>query len=405
MNGCWRVHAAELENRNGAESMDVGNLRGTIAIKCCWPSVRGQLRCAVRMVRLEILILAQALPMWEHYIRKPTKTTMKRITTLSLAVSLLATGLFAQSSSIIMFAEGGDKFTLIVDGQVKNEQPASRVVATDIKNETPMLVVRFADAGIPELQQNGWLEFGKEYTIRITTNRKGKRVLKMQGVTPLGSATAIADQPVPAHFTEDVPAETGTTGTTGTVGMDTPATVKSTTTVTTTDGTVGQDVNMNIGVNGVGLTMNVNDGMGGTSTTTTTTTTYTTTTNTTLNQDVTMDTESPVEVAPVEEVIASDNGCSTPMSTTDFSSAVASINDKGFDETKVTLAKQIGNSNCLSTDQVKTIMGLFGFEDSRLDFAKFAYDHVTDRNNFYKVNDAFSFSSSVDELNAYIQSR
>jgi hypothetical protein len=40
-----------------------------------------------------------------------------------------------------------------------------------------------------------------------------------------------------------------------------------------------------------------------------------------------------------------------------------------------------------------------------LDFAKFAYDHTYDIGNYYKVNDVFSFESSVDELDQYIRSR
>jgi len=46
---------------------------------------------------------------------------------------------------------------------------------------------------------------------------------------------------------------------------------------------------------------------------------------------------------------------------------------------------------------------LFAFEDSRLNFAKFAYAYTLDLGNFYKVNDAFTFETSVDELNRYIQ--
>ena len=47
-------------------------------------------------------------------------------------------------------------------------------------------------------------------------------------------------------------------------------------------------------------------------------------------------------------------------------------------------------------------MKLFSFEDSRLDFAKFAYGHTYDLGNYYQINSAFTFSSSVDELNDFI---
>ncbi|MBK9515283.1 MAG: DUF4476 domain-containing protein, partial [Flavobacteriales bacterium] len=47
----------------------------------------------------------------------------------------------------------------------------------------------------------------------------------------------------------------------------------------------------------------------------------------------------------------------------------------------------------------------FSFEDSKLDFAKYAYDRTYDIGNYFKVNDAFTFESSMDELNEFIQAR
>ena len=51
------------------------------------------------------------------------------------------------------------------------------------------------------------------------------------------------------------------------------------------------------------------------------------------------------------------------------------------------------------------MLGVFSFEDSRLDFAKFAYDRTHDIGNYYKVNEGFTFESSIEELNDFIQSR
>jgi len=51
---------------------------------------------------------------------------------------------------------------------------------------------------------------------------------------------------------------------------------------------------------------------------------------------------------------------------------------------------------------VKELVGLFTFESSKLEIAKAAYGRTIDKNNFYQVNDAFTFSSSVDELSEYI---
>lgn len=103
--------------------------------------------------------------------------------------------------------------------------------------------------------------------------------------------------------------------------------------------------------------------------------------------------------------LAQAGGCGHAMAASDFQEAKTKIGSKGSDDAKLTLAKQIAGSNCLSTSQVKAVMNLFGFEDSKLDFAKYAYDHVSDRNNFFKVNEAFGFSGSAEELTNYIQGR
>ena len=318
---------------------------------------------------------------------------MKRLSAFVFTSIAFFTGAFAQTSDIVVFSDAAEKFTLVIDGDVKNAEPAIRVVATGIKNETPMLMVNFEDKTIPALKQNGWMEPGTEYTLRISMNKKGQRVLRMQGQAPLGTAiSTAAAKPAPSGFVEDAPAPAGSTQT---VVTD-PAVGTQTTTIVT-EGASGQNVNMNVGVNGMSMNVgvNVSDGMGGSTTTTTTTTTHT--------QSGTVHNTAPS--LPAAEVPVTTTGCARSMEPADFQDAKASIAAKGFEETKLTLAKQIGGSNCFTADQVKGIMGLFGFEDSKLDFAKFAYDHVVDVNNYYKVNDAFGFSSSVDELNKYIQSR
>jgi hypothetical protein len=94
-----------------------------------------------------------------------------------------------------------------------------------------------------------------------------------------------------------------------------------------------------------------------------------------------------------------------PMSAGDFTSAMSTIKGQGFDETKLSTAKQIVSSNCLSANQVADICKAFGFEETKLGFAKFAYARCTEPQNYFKINNVFGFSSSVDDLNKYIQSR
>jgi hypothetical protein len=51
------------------------------------------------------------------------------------------------------------------------------------------------------------------------------------------------------------------------------------------------------------------------------------------------------------------------------------------------------------------MLSWFSFESTRLEFAKWAYDGTIDRQNYWKLEDEFSFSSSKTELSQHIQGR
>jgi hypothetical protein len=95
-------------------------------------------------------------------------------------------------------------------------------------------------------------------------------------------------------------------------------------------------------------------------------------------------------------------GCPWPMDQAAFSNAQRTIAAQSFEENRLQVAKQVFSTNCLTSAQVAQIMETFTFEDSRLDFAKFAYGYTFDLGNYFVVNNAFTFSSSIDELNAHI---
>ena len=150
------------------------------------------------------------------------------------------------------------------------------------------------------------------------------------------------------------------------------------------------DVDMNINMGGMGIDMNVNVRESYSETHTTTTTT--TTTGGGRDHYVMSGYNGPI-------------GCPWPMDQGQFADAKRSIDSKTFEDSKLTVAKQITGANCLTADQVRTIMSGFSFEDSKLEYAKFAYDKTFDIGNYYNLNDAFDFESSIDELNQYINGR
>ena len=99
------------------------------------------------------------------------------------------------------------------------------------------------------------------------------------------------------------------------------------------------------------------------------------------------------------------NNCRGPMPTADFDDAKAQITKASFADDKMRVAKQITKANCLSVAQIKEICKMFSFEDNKLEYAKFAYDFTFEKNKYYLVNDVFSFSSSREDLDEYIQGK
>ncbi|HXB40111.1 MAG TPA: DUF4476 domain-containing protein [Bacteroidia bacterium] len=93
------------------------------------------------------------------------------------------------------------------------------------------------------------------------------------------------------------------------------------------------------------------------------------------------------------------------MNENNFNELVKSINAKSFEDTKLKIAKQGVSSNCVTSAQVRKLMDLFSFEDNKLELTKYCYDYTTDKNNYFKVNEGFSFDTSVDTLNDYISKK
>jgi hypothetical protein len=81
-----------------------------------------------------------------------------------------------------------------------------------------------------------------------------------------------------------------------------------------------------------------------------------------------------------------------------------SIQNENFDDTKQSIAAQAMSSSYFTSTQIKELVQLFSFESSKLSVAKLGYKNTIDKSNYFLVNDAFSFSSSKQELMQYTQS-
>lgn len=125
------------------------------------------------------------------------------------------------------------------------------------------------------------------------------------------------------------------------------------------------------------------------------------------NPVVTLPVESPtVGIKQVEtQVVTTPTVPSGPqaMDDADFSSRVKSLKKEPVESTKLDMAKTFFGDQNLSSEQVTNVMKVFSVESYRLNFAKFAYHRVIDKNNFYKTYDALSYSSSKREMSDFIK--
>ena len=78
------------------------------------------------------------------------------------------------------------------------------------------------------------------------------------------------------------------------------------------------------------------------------------------------------------------------------------IASTSFDSSRLKIAEQAIASSNVTSAQVYELMGLLSFESNRLKLAQFAYAYTVDKQNYFMVNRAFSFNSSITRLYSYI---
>lgn len=293
---------------------------------------------------------------------------------LTLCLFLGTYNLFAQNI-LTIFSEDGLPFYLILNGIRQNENPETNVRVNGLTADYYSAKIIFNDATIGEIEKKFLMTTGAEckpcdVTYKIKYDKKGLIDMKPFAFSQLSSAPPPPNVTVVNYNTVPMPAPV--------IGVQV--------TETTTTITNGSSENVNMGINlggfNMGVNVNVNDGFGSSSSSQTTTTTTTT-------------------LVPAQPVIVEEVGC-RPMSDTNFNAFLNSVTSKTWDDSRLTVAKQATSANCLTALQIKRVMSAFQWEDSRLDYAKFAYSYCFDQQNYYQINDAFEWEDSIDDLSKYI---
>lgn len=371
---------------------------------------------------------------------------MKSIATLIVCV-MAAFSVAAQGSgSATFFAQEGEKFWVIMDGIKQNEKADANVRVTGLTKDNYQVKIIFADSKLGsfnmQVYTRDYEDKFADVTYKIAKNKKGVYVANINSFSEAISNNSANSSVVPYHSEEIAPAETRPVTTPAGTGATINQNVNMTGTGANTSQTIstpeGDNVrmDMNIGATGGGVTVqdgdetiNMNLGFnvsgmdmgaqGNVNTNSSTTITKTTTTTTTTYSGTggnvnTGNTRPPVQTSPVvtqpvtntpPPANTNNGGCTFPASSTDMANLKGSIQKQSFADNKMNVAKTFIKNKCLSVAQIKEVMGLFSFEDNKLEFAKAAYDRCSDKENYYMVGDALTFSSSQDELTDFINSK
>lgn len=310
----------------------------------------------------------------------------RKITLLAfLFISTLSFAQIGPVGHLTIFSEDGDKFTLILNGEVINDTPQTNLRVEDLNQPYYNAKIKFADQTLTEVSKNNLMLTDADgnfadvtYKIKRDKNNKTKMKMNYFSSIPVQPNFVPASNVHVIHYGQPRPIQVQPVG----------GVTQTTTTTTTQVG--GTNVGVGVNVGGINMGISINDNMGGEVVQTQTTTTTTHSGN------------APVHYEPIPVRGCGGNSCMTPR---DFNAAMSTIKGQSFEDTRLKTAKQVISANCLNVDQIIQIANTFSFEDNKLEFAKFAYDYCIEPRNYFKLNGIFTFSSNVDELSDYVQSR
>ena len=331
---------------------------------------------------------------------------------LSAHLIFLSIGYFGQTASVVVFSEMGEKFTLYLNSERMNEMPKSNVKLTGLTSEFYQARVDFEDAALQDcMTSNFALQLNSEVTYVVKKSKKGEYVIRFHsqsdGVpTTDNSVDNEARRLADVDNANESPASPQPNQQNGGKVINSNTTTTTTTTTNTNGNSGGSSESVSFGMNVNGLNMGINmtvpadETMDHSSSTTVTQQTTTTTHSTSTSSNTSSNGSNLVTYSDNSE-----GGCKAPMANSQFSSAKESIQSKSFEDSKMTVAKQITKANCLTCNQIKEIMSLFSFEETKLSYAKYAYDYCYNKAEYYTINDAFTFESSIDDLNKYLENK
>lgn len=326
------------------------------------------------------------------------------IRTVTTVVTLLFFSVMAYSQShskISVFNDDGNEFILTLNGELINETHESRVEVDELTQPQYSAVINFKNKSLGIVKKNLFLEPGNHYVYRVFTNRRGKQVLRLYSNTPL---TDQVEEPSTKPVRKDMVKERKLDVETPpeTVEEDRPVARDAEAPQKTKDSD-STEVTMTM-PDGSKFEMTVKTGEGFADD-------ERHKRESAMREQQVYEAEKTAEdsqVEPVEEPViyvegyTGRIGCPHPISQQEVSNIIKTIEGQTFSDSKMRTAKRALNNKCITVNDIGKIMNLFTFEDSKIEFAKHAFDYTHDVDNYYLLFNNFTFESSIEELENYI---
>ncbi|MDG2344116.1 MAG: DUF4476 domain-containing protein [Flavobacteriales bacterium] len=393
---------------------------------------------------------------------------MKKSISLFAFLYLFIIDASSQNNDLVIFSDSPNPFYLILNGISQNDKAVTNVKVVDLQTTNNSVKILFEDNSINPILKTIYFDtINTQYSYRIISTKKKGYKLRGFDRTPKAYVPTNNSVPTIVYKTVNAPApketvvvETVTTNTTinnsnesvnmnmgvnedletgGNVSMNVGINDNSAIggnvsmnvgvndnsdfgenvnfnmnvnvnggnagiSGTSEDGAENVNINMNLGINDdvdfdddAEINVNVSGnafGNGATSSSSTTTTTTTTTSSSDWGGS---------SYESSSNTNTSVSGCNNPVS--NIEGVLGAIENESFKDDKLMIAKQATKSKCLTVSQIKLILNKFSFEDNKLTFAKYAYDRTYDQDNYYQINESFTYSSTKSELNEYIENK
>jgi len=93
--------------------------------------------------------------------------------------------------------------------------------------------------------------------------------------------------------------------------------------------------------------------------------------------------------------------CRNLMSSREVDRLIQTIRSRDSERTRLSIARDVVSSGSIRAEDLKRLLQQFDYENTQVEFAKFAYEYVCDKEHFYYIYDLFRSDSSVQELERY----